>query len=241
MRDRSRGAGRSRLGGLVREGLACEYRFDEGQGQVLFDHSGYGNHATLGSTTDPDTNDPTWGPQGLTFTLDDYAISSAMSAAISLNGPFTLMLVAKFTGGSGYALTLASGDNDTCWAGIKVVSSGGVKPCTANAAGGEEIGGNIAVSTTLPNVLVFKMSGTGTRSLLRMDTAVSTSGSGRTGLTGTARAGIGVRGSLTPTSPVAAMVGYYLLGYNRLTSTAEDNRNLAYLRGVLARRGVVLP
>ena len=57
----------------VRDGLVAEYRFDEGRGQVLCDYSGNGNHGTLGSTRDADTNDPLWTPQGLQFDgVDDY-------------------------------------------------------------------------------------------------------------------------------------------------------------------------
>jgi hypothetical protein len=57
----------------VRDGLVAEYRFDEGRGQVLCDYSGNGNHGTLGSTRDADTNDPLWTPQGLRFDgVDDY-------------------------------------------------------------------------------------------------------------------------------------------------------------------------
>jgi hypothetical protein len=57
----------------IKDGLVAEYRFDEGRGQVLCDYSGNGNHGTLGSTRDADTNDPLWTPQGLQFDgVDDY-------------------------------------------------------------------------------------------------------------------------------------------------------------------------
>jgi hypothetical protein len=64
---------REQKGTPIRDGLVAEYRFDEGRGQVLCDYSGNGNHGTLGSTRDADTNDPLWTPQGLQFDgVDDY-------------------------------------------------------------------------------------------------------------------------------------------------------------------------
>ena len=41
-------------------GLAGYWRFDEGIGQTTTDLSFFGNNATLGSSTDPDVNDPAW-------------------------------------------------------------------------------------------------------------------------------------------------------------------------------------
>lgn len=61
--------------GIVRRGLVAEYRFDEGQGDILHDFSGQGNHGQLGSTAGADTNDPTWTARGLEFGGDDYVKS----------------------------------------------------------------------------------------------------------------------------------------------------------------------
>lgn len=65
--------------GLVRRGLVAEYRFNEGQGQILHDYSGNGNHGQLGSTAGADINDPTWTPRGLSLTTDDYATVGAIT------------------------------------------------------------------------------------------------------------------------------------------------------------------
>lgn len=58
--------------GIVTRGLVAHYKFNEGSGQTLTDHSGYGNHGQLGSTSGVDTADPTWTGQGLSFGGDDY-------------------------------------------------------------------------------------------------------------------------------------------------------------------------
>lgn len=58
----------------VKDGLVAEYLFDEGEGQILTDYGGNGNHGMLGSTPDADTNDPLWVPEGLSFDgVDDFA------------------------------------------------------------------------------------------------------------------------------------------------------------------------
>lgn len=71
-----------RQGGIpiVQPGLVVYYRFDEGSGQVLVDHSGGGQNGTLGSTAGADTNDPSWAGGGLDFTTDDF-VSTANNAA----------------------------------------------------------------------------------------------------------------------------------------------------------------
>ena len=54
-------------------------------GQTLVDYSGKGNNALLGSTSDADTNDPTWGGSYLTFNGIDQYISGGPTAASTLS------------------------------------------------------------------------------------------------------------------------------------------------------------
>ena len=54
-------------------------------GQTLVDYSGKGNNALLGSTSDADTNDPTWGDSYLTFNGIDQYISGGPTAAATLS------------------------------------------------------------------------------------------------------------------------------------------------------------
>ena len=58
--------------GVVQDGLVTEWRFDEGAGQVLTDHTGNGHHGRLGSTTGADAADPAWTAQGLSFDGGDF-------------------------------------------------------------------------------------------------------------------------------------------------------------------------
>jgi hypothetical protein len=57
---------------IVQAGLVVYYRLDEGSGQAVADQTGNGHNGTLGSTAGADTNDPSWVPEGLSFTTDDY-------------------------------------------------------------------------------------------------------------------------------------------------------------------------
>jgi hypothetical protein len=79
---------------IVQAGLVVYYRLDEGSGQVVTDHSGNGHNGTLGSTAGADTNDPSWVPEGLGFTTDDY-VTTADSGATQPDA-WTVCAAARF-------------------------------------------------------------------------------------------------------------------------------------------------
>jgi hypothetical protein len=65
------------------------YLFDEGSGQVLYDHSGNGNHGTLGAGAAA----PTWGPTGAVFAGDDK-VDCGTAAALNLaNQDSTIVVI----------------------------------------------------------------------------------------------------------------------------------------------------
>jgi hypothetical protein len=79
LRSHSRGLGispRRRPGkgaapvSIVQDGLIAEWRFDDGAGQVVTDHSGNGFHAQLGPTAGVDPDEPVWSSTGLDMVLD---------------------------------------------------------------------------------------------------------------------------------------------------------------------------
>jgi len=75
-------------------GAAALWLFDEGQGQVLTDYSGNGNHGQLGSAAGADTNDPAWGATGLTFDGADNYVTMGTAAGLNVgNADFTLLAV----------------------------------------------------------------------------------------------------------------------------------------------------
>lgn len=73
----------ARAPSIVLEGLLAEWRFADGFGQQLTDHSGNGHHGTLGTTADADANDPAWGssPLRLDFDGDDVVVSDDIATA----------------------------------------------------------------------------------------------------------------------------------------------------------------
>jgi Concanavalin A-like lectin/glucanases superfamily len=79
---------------IVQAGLVVYYRFDEGAGQTVADHSGAGNSGTLGSTSGADTNDPSWVAEGLSFTTDDYMATA--NDASTLPDAWTVCAAVKF-------------------------------------------------------------------------------------------------------------------------------------------------
>jgi hypothetical protein len=80
---------------IVQAGLVVYYRFDEGAGQTVADHSGNGIGGTLGSTAGADTNDPAWDAEGLSFTTDDYMTTP--SNAATRPDAWTVCTAVKFT------------------------------------------------------------------------------------------------------------------------------------------------
>lgn len=72
-------------------GAIAYYPCDEGAGQILYDHSGNGNHGTLGSTSGVDTNDPAWSTQGLVFGGDDFA----NLGILPITGQFTAGVIVR--------------------------------------------------------------------------------------------------------------------------------------------------
>jgi len=78
---------------IVAGGLSAEWRFDQGVGQVLTDHTGNGHHGRLGATTGADAADPLWTAQGLSFDGGDFV--ECDNAGISGGAARTVLAVVK--------------------------------------------------------------------------------------------------------------------------------------------------
>lgn len=67
----------------------AEYRFDEGAGQVLVDHSGNGYDGTLGSSSSEDASDPDWESGYLSFWGDPFSGSGPRpGSCVQLPAPY---------------------------------------------------------------------------------------------------------------------------------------------------------
>ena len=85
---RRRAAKGAALPTIVQDGLVAEWRFDEGAGQVLGDHTGNGHHGQLGSTTGADAADPSWTAQGLSFDGGDFVSIPTLPAIYGIDVVF---------------------------------------------------------------------------------------------------------------------------------------------------------
>lgn len=80
-------------------GLLAEYRFADGSGTTLTDHSGNGNHGTLGAAGAA----PTWAATGLTFDGGDR-----VTVPVALADVRSVVVYATETGRSSYNVVLSS-------------------------------------------------------------------------------------------------------------------------------------
>lgn len=84
----------ARREGLPRGGLVALYDFVQGADpQVLYDRSGNGKHATLGSTAAADANDPQWGAQGLVYDGVDDRVLGPVLPEVSASGLTYLVVI----------------------------------------------------------------------------------------------------------------------------------------------------
>lgn len=74
-------------------GACALYLYNEGTGQTLTDYSAHGNNGTLGTTAGADTNDPAWGPAGLTFGGDDLVMVGPVTVGGTVQNLGTLEVI----------------------------------------------------------------------------------------------------------------------------------------------------
>jgi len=74
-------------------GACALYLYNEGTGQTLTDYSAHGNNGTLGTTAGADTNDPAWGPAGLTFGGDDRVVVGPVTVGGTVQNLGTLEVI----------------------------------------------------------------------------------------------------------------------------------------------------
>lgn len=75
-------------------GLIALYKLDEGSGQDILDSSGNSHDGFLGSSSSPDTNDPSRVSHGLMFDLDDR-VTITHTFSLYVDRPFSIFAVLK--------------------------------------------------------------------------------------------------------------------------------------------------
>ena len=223
---------------LIRRGLVAEYRFDERGGQTLIDHSGLGNHGTLGSTTGADTNDPTWTGQGASFTTDDYIVGPTTLKYSS----FTVQIAINNEGGDAYQAIIAdsSGTAATGKAGYflrKTSTSKQYQFRIYDAAGDQQNSDITGPTNGTWGLLTGTFDGTTIKSFLGATLADSVA---CTGITQSPQALYIGRYSYTTGGYFGGSIAYLAI-YNRALTQAEITQNYNYLKGYLLReRGISL-
>jgi|GEM_PF-3849206 len=106
--------------------LLAYWRFDEGQGQTVYDSAGF-NHGHLGSTGDVDVNDPVWTVDG--FLAGEENPAPVTSSALSFNGtsnymeaPLYVDQTASTTGATLEAWVYPTAGNNNKWEPILTTS-----------------------------------------------------------------------------------------------------------------------
>ena len=77
------------------EGLVAYWNFDEGSGQVVHDLAGDANHGQLGSTPDPDPQDPDWSPLTAPCDVPLEIVSASPLPDAKQGNPYSFTFEAK--------------------------------------------------------------------------------------------------------------------------------------------------
>jgi Concanavalin A-like lectin/glucanases superfamily/Fibronectin type III domain len=235
---------------IVTAGLIAEWRFDEGAGQVVTDHSGHGNHLQLGSTAGVDLGEPTWASYGIDCVLNASENHLRANAAIGIAGTQARTVIgvvqidtnfgANNTGCS-FFTWIGSGGTGTRW----TLRNESGDPTLRMESGG---GGNNSQSFTGLDFSDETWSFVAaTQSGAATNTAVAYKDGASAPYTNVGTP-INTAGALVVMGQEAAASGTgrwgkiaYGLVYNRALSPAEVEQNRQALKAILAGRGIALP
>jgi chitodextrinase len=220
---------------IVTAGLLAEWRFDDGAGQVLTDHSGNGNSGQLGSTTGADAADPTWTAQGLSFDGGDFV--DCGTVGISGTQARTLIYVGK-SSGTGSTQLMSAQWNESTSAGrrwtLRAVNASGLKlrleiegaGHTSALAVAENQWHFVGCTQSGANVNTAVLYANGASEAVTASATINTQNTFR----------FGRHNALGQVCQFA-----YALVYDRALSPAEVEQNRQALKAILAGRAIALP
>ena len=223
---------------IVRNGLVAEYRFDGGSGQVLTDYSGNGYDLQLGSTSGADTNDPSWETEGQSFATDDYDKRVSVPAALKPDA-WTIMTLFSKTGTTNTPIAWDDNNNNPgfylTWAAAQTprFQMGASNWRIATPASALNTGTWWVVTGTCPGVGqndIDNVTAYQNKTALSLGAVTKTAGQA-------AKLEFRIGAS---NSYLTGTIGFTLL-YNRVLTEAEIFQNYAYIKAVVAGRGISLP
>lgn len=228
--------------GIVTDGLVAWYDFvPGGNAQVLYDKWAFGLHGQLGSTSGADTNDPTWTAQGLIYGADDYVV---VPAAPQINNVMrtTIMSVIRPDGwgGGSYGRIREKGNGSVMHVRDARVQFN--RAFSVTPAGWYSEAGSIALGTAYTVAVTYDQG-----SVLHVPvfyinrhvsaTSVVTAPEGVASDDSASNLYFGNNSSANRNfdGPQCCY-----LEYNRILTPAEIAQNHQVLRGIMARRGLVI-
>ena len=220
--------------GIIRDAnLVAEYRFNEGQGQVLTDYTGNGHDGQLGSTGGADADDPDWSAEGLVFTAANSDIVTCDTAGIS-GGAARTVIAAVFPNASGqFGIEWpGSGPNFERYTlrelGLSLlrleVAGAGYTSTTLTITG--EAWNFVAVTQSTSNLNTAVLYLNGASEAVTLDQVIDTKGNFTFGRS----AGV-----------FQEMRAAYGLVYNIALTADQIEQNRTALTNILAARGITLP
>lgn len=210
--------------------------------QLLFDRSPFANHGQLGSTSGADTNDPYYTNQGGVCGADDFFLVPA-AAQINNLDRITCMFAGRLDGWGGGNLGRI-GDKASRIFYVSNARLNYTQSFTgAGAVNGwwQSVGGSLSLNP-LTAAVTYDRSNVATSPIFYIGGRVSATSVVTTPV-GTAASDAAsdlyLGNNSSANRNLDGLLGYYL-EYNRILSPAEIARNHQYLRGIMARRGLVI-
>lgn len=228
-------------GGINRNGLLAEYRFDEGSGTMLRDWSGNGHNATLGGTTNGTAG--TWNAQGLFQNGVFNCVALPSSIYPSWPNVRTIQLWVRNTVPTGLDF-----GKYRSWIGTNVepqtLFQWAHDGLTVQQGPGTTIGRVFATDVVLGNVGISFVYGSPGRLFLNGREALGYVKQENQTPSATTPTNIligGFAGASSITPNFAAIGNYYYAAiYTRPLSVSEIASNHAHVSSLLARRGVTI-
>jgi hypothetical protein len=251
LNPRRRGARGAAAPGIVQDGLVAEWRFDDGEGQVLTDYAG-GHFGQLGSTAEPDANDPLWDTGGLSFTgLHGSEFDCVLTEEFPFPSPaYHVDIVGRFTGSAapGVDFTVAFGrqagnPSDDDKTPLTIFRSGtGVQTVVFRVGNGTAHVDSSAVGTVFNDTWHYlSIDYAGGNIRVEQDgTEILNAALGVTPNGASGAALFGTFWDLTATIPFTGILGYVTV-YDHDFSVEERAQQAAALAAIFAARGITLP
>ena len=215
-------------------GAVALYLFNEGSGQILHDYSGNGNHGILGSELGTDTNDPTWTREGATFLTDDYIEVPRFNRLFAApDNPFTVTIAFSSAGQGGiFSQTIWAAENRRTFC-LYSLTDGRIYPIVR--------GVDSIISNPLNTPTIFTIVWDGTiLSAYKNNVKVNINQPGTAEEEAVKFARFGTANNSSDGAWEGGVI--YATGFwSRALTNTEVAQAHAYLKGYLAKKGVVLP